>query len=157
MYENFAFKKRDGAVAGYHYPCREASHVMCLIHGIGEHAGRYRRMAEKLSSMGIATVSMDLRGHGISKGVRGDTAPREEVLADIDALLEYAGNSTLACRARCTGTVWEEICVWTIARGEEETEFRRNISSLRLGSNWFGMCRQLCTFWLKARRRLRQS
>ncbi len=91
MYENFAFKKRDGAVAGYHYPCREASHVMCLIHGIGEHAGRYRRMAEKLSSMGIATVSMDLRGHGISKGVRGDTAPREEVLADIDALLEYAG------------------------------------------------------------------
>ena len=64
---------------------------MCLIHGIGEHAGRYRRMAEKLSSMGIATVSMDLRGHGISKGVRGDTAPREEVLADIDRCWSMRG------------------------------------------------------------------
>lgn len=90
MYENFAFKKRDGAVVGYHYLNENASHVMCLIHGVGEHAGRYRRMAERLSQMGIAVVSMDLRGHGISKGVRGDTAPRKEILKDIDALIQYA-------------------------------------------------------------------
>ncbi len=90
MYENFSFEKRDRAVAGYHYPCENARYVMCLIHGIGEHAGRYRRMADMLAEHDIAVVSMDLRGHGISKGVRGDTAPREEVLADVDALIEYA-------------------------------------------------------------------
>ena len=90
MYENFAFEKRGRAVTGYHFPCENASHVMCLIHGIGEHAGRYRRMAEKLGDKGIAVVSMDLRGHGISSGVRGDTAPRKEVLADVDAMIEYA-------------------------------------------------------------------
>lgn len=44
-----------------------------------------------LAEHGIAVVSLDLRGHGISLGVRGDTAPRKEVLADIDALIEYAG------------------------------------------------------------------
>ena len=90
MYENFSFEKRDRAVAGYHYPCENARYVMCLIHGIGEHAGRYKRMAGRLSEHGIAIVSMDLRGHGISRGVRGDTAPRKEVLADVDALIEYA-------------------------------------------------------------------
>lgn len=90
MYDNFAFTERDKQVCGYHFPCENASHVMCLIHGIGEHAGRYRRMADALKAKGIAVVSMDLRGHGISQGVRGDTAPRKEVLADIDALIERA-------------------------------------------------------------------
>lgn len=90
MYENFAFEKRDRAVTGYHFPCEDAAYVMCLIHGIGEHAGRYKRMAGKLGEKKIAVVSMDLRGHGISKGVRGDTAPRREVLMDVDALIDYA-------------------------------------------------------------------
>lgn len=90
MYDNFAFEKRGRAVTGYHFPCEHASHVMCLIHGIGEHAGRYQRMAEKLAEKKIAVLSMDLRGHGISGGVRGDTAPRREVLSDVDALIEYA-------------------------------------------------------------------
>lgn len=90
MYDNFAFEMRGRAVTGYHFPCEHASHVMCLIHGIGEHAGRYQRMAGKLIENGIAVLSMDLRGHGISSGVRGDTAPRKEVLGDVDALIEYA-------------------------------------------------------------------
>lgn len=88
MYENFAFTERNKAVTGYRFACENPSHVMCLVHGIGEHAGRYSRMAEDLAKKGIAVVSMDLRGHGISQGVRGDTAPRKEVLADIDALIE---------------------------------------------------------------------
>ena len=90
MYENFAFPERDKAVTGYHFSCENPSHVLCLIHGIGEHAGRYKRMARILAEKGIAIVSMDLRGHGISSGVRGDTAPRREVLADVDALIMRA-------------------------------------------------------------------
>ncbi len=90
MYENFAFESRERVVAGYHFPCQQAEKVMCIIHGIGEHMGRYQRMAEKLNAQGIAVIGMDLRGHGISTGVRGDTAPREEVLGDVDAMLEYA-------------------------------------------------------------------
>ena len=90
MYENFAFETRGKAVVGYHFPCENPKKVMCVIHGIGEHMGRYRRMADKLNHQGIAVVGMDLRGHGISSGVRGDTAPRMEILKDIDAMLDYA-------------------------------------------------------------------
>ena len=90
MYENFAFPERDKQVTGYHFSCENPSHVLCLIHGIGEHAGRYQRMARILAEKGIAIVSMDLRGHGISGGVRGDTAPRREILADVDALIMRA-------------------------------------------------------------------
>lgn len=90
MYDNFAFEKRNRAVVGYHFPCENPVKVMCIIHGIGEHIGRYKRMAERLNKNGIAVVAMDLRGHGVSSGVRGDTAPREAVLEDIDAMLEYA-------------------------------------------------------------------
>ena len=91
--------------------------MVCLIHGIGEHAGRFSRVADYFNHAGIAVVSMDLRGHGRSQGVRGACAPRAEVLRDIDALIEYArefypnvpivlyghsmgGNITLDYRAR---------------------------------------------------------
>ena len=90
MYENFAFETRERVVTGYHFPCENPKKVMCVIHGIGEHMGRYQRMADKLKKQGIAVVGMDLRGHGISTGVRGNTAPREEILKDIDAMLDYA-------------------------------------------------------------------
>ncbi len=92
MYENFAFETRGKAVAGYHFPCENPKKVMCIIHGIGEHMGRYQRMADKLKEQGIAVVGMDLRGHGISEGVRGNTAPRGEILKDIDAMLDYAAS-----------------------------------------------------------------
>ena len=90
MYQLFDFEKRDCIVQGYHFPCEAPHHVVCLIHGIGEHAGRFSRMADYFHRAGIAVVSMDLRGHGRSQGVRGACAPRAEVLRDIDALIEYA-------------------------------------------------------------------
>lgn len=117
MYQLFDFDKRGKAVQGYHFPCENPHHVVCLIHGIGEHAGRFSRVADYFNREGIAVVSMDLRGHGRTQGVRGHCAPREEVLKDIDALVEYAqefypgvpivmyghsmgGNITLDYRAR---------------------------------------------------------
>lgn len=90
MYDNFAFESRNKAVTGYRFVCEKPVQVMCVIHGIGEHAGRYNRMAEELEKQGVAMVSMDLRGHGISTGVRGDAAPRNEVLKDVDALIDAA-------------------------------------------------------------------
>jgi alpha-beta hydrolase superfamily lysophospholipase len=35
-------------------------------------------------------IGMDLRGHGLSSGTRGHTAPRIDVLNDIDLMIQYA-------------------------------------------------------------------
>lgn len=90
MYENFRYEARNNEIEGYLWDCESPDRVLCIIHGIGEHAGRYDRMCESLRRSNIATVSMDHRGHGKSIGPVGHAAPRGEVLKDVDAMLEYA-------------------------------------------------------------------
>lgn len=89
MFDNFCLTLDHVKIAGYEFNCNEPKAVMVIIHGIGEYAGRYERMAKYLSERHIKVYSMDLPGHGISGGVRGDAAPREDVLKCIDKLLCY--------------------------------------------------------------------
>lgn len=37
---------------------------MVIIHGFGEHAGRYANMMDYLAGQGISTLALDLEGHG---------------------------------------------------------------------------------------------
>ncbi len=46
--------------------------VVALMHGYGEHAGRYREFAEFLVRAGHVVHGLDARGHGQSGGQRGD-------------------------------------------------------------------------------------
>ena len=46
--------------------------VLVLIHGLGEHSGRYGHLAQRFTDAGFAVFAMDLRGHGKSSGGRGD-------------------------------------------------------------------------------------
>ncbi len=45
--------------------------VVCVVHGLGDHAGRFERVGRALSARGIAVHSLDLPGHGRSDGPRG--------------------------------------------------------------------------------------
>ena len=64
--------------------------VMTLIHGFGEHQDRYSDMAADLNRSGIAVVTMDLRGHGISEGKRGVCNDYALLLGDVGAQLTKA-------------------------------------------------------------------
>lgn len=64
--------------------------VICLLHGIGEHSGRYAQLVHFLLPSGYAIISFDLRGHGNSEGVRGHFPSIESVLQDIDRLIDVA-------------------------------------------------------------------
>ncbi len=49
--------------------------VVQIVHGIAEHAGRYRRVAEQLTEEGFAVTAHDHRGHGNTERVfRGHIA-----------------------------------------------------------------------------------
>jgi len=89
-YKIFKMGTKDHSIAGYHWGRTQPDYVVCIIHGIGEYAARYERMAHFMGETNFAVLSMDLRGHGASAGKRGHCAPREKVLGDIDALVSQA-------------------------------------------------------------------
>lgn len=94
MYENFQLiSEAHSNMAGYHWKNKDAKCVVCIVHGIGEYAGRYDRVAEHMKNAGFAVLSMDLPGHGISPGRRGHCAPRAEVREYVDLLLRYAAET----------------------------------------------------------------
>jgi alpha-beta hydrolase superfamily lysophospholipase len=66
----------------------DAIAVVCLLHGHGEHSGRYSHVIEHLNNKGISCVSFDFRGHGISEGKRGHIPSIEVVLNDVEESLK---------------------------------------------------------------------
>jgi alpha-beta hydrolase superfamily lysophospholipase len=63
--------------------------VVTLVHGLGEHGGRYAYVADVLGRAGYALLTFDLRGHGKTAGPRGD-ARLPDILNDMDRLLAEA-------------------------------------------------------------------
>jgi alpha-beta hydrolase superfamily lysophospholipase len=64
--------------------------VLALVHGYGEHSGRYGASARHLAGRGVAVQTSDLRGHGRSEGKRCFVLDFREFLTDVDTLLELA-------------------------------------------------------------------
>jgi alpha-beta hydrolase superfamily lysophospholipase len=59
--------------------------VFGIVHGLGEHCGRYAHLAEVLTRAGYAVLAFDLPGHGRSPGRRGH-ADYEILLDDVERL-----------------------------------------------------------------------
>jgi alpha-beta hydrolase superfamily lysophospholipase len=65
--------------------------AICLVHGLGEHSGRYGDLAASLNANGWAVLAMDMRGHGMSGGRRGHITSYGALMDDISILLAEAG------------------------------------------------------------------
>ncbi|REE95195.1 alpha/beta fold hydrolase [Thermomonospora umbrina] len=89
----FTFTSVDGLdVHVHHWPAHgEARGVVQIVHGMGEHAGRYAAFAEALTTYGYAVYANDHRGHGRTmKGEPGRLGPDgwNLLVADVVALTE---------------------------------------------------------------------
>ena len=60
--------------------------VILMVHGLGEHSGRYEAFARYFNGEGVAVVAPDHLGHGCSPGVRGHIASFSDYLAPLDEL-----------------------------------------------------------------------
>ena len=59
------------ALHTHHWPTAESPRaVVVIVHGIGEHGGRYEHVARYLNSHGFAVYAPDHYGHGQSEGTR---------------------------------------------------------------------------------------
>jgi alpha-beta hydrolase superfamily lysophospholipase len=61
--------------------------VIVIVHGIGEHTGRYAGMAKRFNAYGFAVTGFDLFGHGESPGKRGSTLGLENTLAQLQSFV----------------------------------------------------------------------
>jgi pimeloyl-ACP methyl ester carboxylesterase len=59
-----------------------------IVHGLGEHAGRYEKFALELNKNNLLVFGMDHRGHGKSEGTRVYADSFDELIVDIETHIE---------------------------------------------------------------------
>lgn len=57
--------------------------AILILHGITAYSGPYGMIADPLSELGFTVYGLDLRGHGLSDGNRGDTPSMERFIRDL--------------------------------------------------------------------------
>ena len=62
--------------------------TVLMVHGLGEHAGRYDEVAEQLGQWGFAVRAYDQQGHGHSQGPRGDMLRPGSLQADLCRVID---------------------------------------------------------------------
>lgn len=70
-------------------PAAEATGIVLVSHGLGEHSGRYAELAATLTADGWAVYAPDHAGHGLSEGRRVDGGPANWV-PDLDLVRRHA-------------------------------------------------------------------
>jgi alpha-beta hydrolase superfamily lysophospholipase len=119
------FPSSDGSLQLYsvlHHPSEWKSHqVLVVLHGLGEHGGRYLHVPHFVQSVVGAVFCLDHRGHGRSEGLRGH----------VDRFDDYADDAALA-----------------IARIEEQVRKRFGQSEIHLLGHSMGGLITLRTLFL---------
>lgn len=79
-----------GDLAARTWPNGDARWLAVLVHGYGEHIGRYRHVADSLVAAGAVVVGHDHAGHGSSAGERVLIEDFERVVDDEHAVISEA-------------------------------------------------------------------
>lgn len=83
---------RSGQLHGQLWVCQPRPRgVVIVVHGLGDHGGRYESLARSLEPDGWALLAFDLPGHGLSPGARGQIDSFDGLLQDIAAARQTAG------------------------------------------------------------------
>lgn len=90
------FSARDNTRLFWRFdaPEGEAKAHIAIIHGYGDHAGRYARTIEALNAEGFAVHAFDYRGHGRADGRRGFASDWSHFIDDLKLFLERVKRET---------------------------------------------------------------
>ena len=65
--------------------------ALILLHGFGDHSGRYPEVAAWFAERGVSVWALDQRGHGRSPGRRGHVSRFAQFVSDVAALRKLVG------------------------------------------------------------------
>lgn len=102
---------------------------MVLVHGAGEHLGRYDHVARRLAGEGVAVYACDHRGHGRSGGVRMYVDAFADYVADLRKLVGLVPGKPLMVGHSMGGLIAHQYAL----------AYPETISGLVLSSPWFAM------------------
>jgi len=88
----------SGQLAVYDWPAPDGPPRgrVLLVHGLGEHMGRYTHVAEQLRAWGFAVRGYDHYGHGRSAGPRGDMVNARGLMDDLACMIDVTRQLSLA-------------------------------------------------------------
>jgi alpha-beta hydrolase superfamily lysophospholipase len=81
-----------GIVAYRAWPHAGAAITFAVVHGLGEHAGRYDRFARGMAAHHMGTFAVDLRGHGKSPGQRGHVDALAQWIDEVAGFVEHVAS-----------------------------------------------------------------
>lgn len=133
---------RDGlSLSLRHWPASDQTEhrgTICLVHGLGEHIGRYERLAGTLCDWGWSVVGYDMRGHGLSEGARGVLAQSDDLLHDLacvlDAIRQYNSNQQLVLLGHSLGGLVVARFVAALSEPIENSPWQRQVDQCVLSS-----------------------
>lgn len=67
----------------------KAKAVIILVHGLGEHSGRYENLLKSLADKKVSVFAIDHRGHGKSDGKKGHIDSFMDYVYDLKLFLEF--------------------------------------------------------------------
>lgn len=82
-----------GDIVIHEWPIAEPTWIAALVHGYGEHLGRYPYVADHLNAAGAFVIGPDHEGHGLSDGERVLIDDFETVVDDVDAVVSIASRT----------------------------------------------------------------
>lgn len=88
--QDLAWRAEDGLQLSGRFwgPVEGTRGLVALVHGHGEHCGRYEHVAAFFAERGLAVAAMDQRGHGRSEGKRGHSPSYGHLMNDIAGLID---------------------------------------------------------------------
>lgn len=86
----FEYPGHAGTIFARRWDGATPDHIVLLVHGYGEHSGRYEHVADRLTREGAVVYATDHVGHGRSAGERVLVTDFEGVCDDVHLLEERA-------------------------------------------------------------------
>ncbi|SEC22667.1 Lysophospholipase, alpha-beta hydrolase superfamily [Tenacibaculum sp. MAR_2009_124] len=87
-HKSFTYPFHETTFFGQYWHPEKAKAVIVIIHGMGEHSGRYEHVANTFVKNNFAVIAFDHFGHGNTKGKRGHNPGYSYVLDSITELIK---------------------------------------------------------------------
>ncbi len=139
------FQSVNGPRLFYRYfECPDALDTLVIVHGHGEHSGRYEKFAEKLKDQRLSIAVYDARGYGQSEGRDVYVDSFEEFLTDLTEFFKV-----LKEKHRQQGKVFLlGHSLGGLVAVHWALRFPDNLKALFLSSPFLGLCLPRPLIWL---------